>query len=223
MDKVHERNRRKVCVICYRKSSRNLSPREIAFLSENVIANYSVENCGWTSGICNGCHLLLMKARNGEAVSLPLADDYDPRRSMNTRSSKTCDCRICAMAKLSNQDAAKLKRKPGRPACAEKTEISHFKICGNCFAQIYRGSRYSLQMCASRREKVCNVEKLLNSPQTKQRVASRTKNEFSGSALSNVGRGKRIIQSPVPNEQGVIGPTELSNTQKRFNTKPCRI
>ena len=220
-DEIHEKCRKKVCAVCYRKSSRNLSSREASIIKDNVISNFDLLNPDFPSGVCNGCHLLLSKKAKGDDVIFPLPEDYDPHRAMNRRSVDTCECRICSVAKMDKQEALKLKRKPGRPpAQDEKGTIEVYKICGNCYSKIYRGCNHSAKMCSSRRSKVYNAEKLLDSPTTKERVASRIFDDSPSTSLSTLGNAKKTVLTPTRksgDDVPMVGSEELLHIQQRLN------
>ena len=131
----------------------------------------------------------------------PEVEDYDPKRPMNRRSLESCTSRICFISNLKLQEAVKLKKKFGRP-CAnpEDKHSDRLKVCGKCFSVLYRGCNHSPQMCSSRREKVYNLERLIDSPVTKQRLASRTINK--SPQLSTLGsRPQNIKLSSSSNEK----------------------
>ena len=60
-EESHDKNRLKVCVVCYRKGKRLLSDREVENVRSYVIDDYDINNSYFPAGICDGCHLLLNK------------------------------------------------------------------------------------------------------------------------------------------------------------------
>lgn len=210
-DLEHNKCRSRVCILCYRKGTRSLSLTDVGAIQEFVIEGYSVDNYLFPSAICNGCYLILSKKRNGQNVKFPEVDTYDPGVSMVLRSSAICTCKICSVAKADKQDAVKMKKPRGRPTQhTDSTPTTSHKVCSNCFAKIYPGCNHSANMCASRREKVNNVEKLLNSDVvTKERIASRIIDTASDSSLATLGnQRKKIYTTP---------PSSSSSIQKQLN------
>lgn len=216
----HESARHRVCVLCYRKGSRKLSPNDISFISDNIIQDYSPNNPDFPAAICNGCYLLLSKKRNGQEVRLPEVDSYDPRRQMTLRS-KACECRICEIAHAELQAAVKLKKKPGRPVVVKDTiKAESFKICSNCFSKIYRGCSHSKQVCSSRRSKVYHLENLIDSDSTtKERLASRTIASSENGLLSTLGRSPRYMPQSAssPKNRPTISFSDMSSISQDLN------
>lgn len=221
VDEGHERARKRVCIVCYRKGTRSLSERDIENIRTFAIFDYKKGNPDLPCGLCSGCYLLLSKLKNGAEVQLPIADDYDPIRPMNMRSMNNCNCRICIISSSKNQDALSLKRKPGRPSLTsgpstnkQKQEV--FKVCSNCFTKIYRGCDHSASMCASRRQKVYNIEKLVADDDiTKERLASRTINA-TDSSLATLGSKQKPIHSK-PKEGHTLSIEGMSAIQTDLN------
>lgn len=216
----HEACRHRVCVICYRKGQRPLSDIDITAVQEFVIANYNVKNPDFPAALCNGCHLLLCKKRNGHNIKLPdMIEDYDPKRPIQLRSMLACPCRICETATLRNSEAVKLKKKRGRPSSdAESTSlkrISRIKICGNCYMKLYPGCNHSADMCKSKRQKVYNLESLIDTSVTKQRLAARTIKE-SGSSLATLGSKDRPVFG-APSSSKSISVDSLLTIQQDLN------
>ena len=64
--------------------------------------------------------------------------------------------------------------KRGRPTAGQPTS-QNFKVCSNGFAEFYQGSTHSSSSCKfSRRAKIDNIEELVKSPSSLERLASRT-------------------------------------------------
>lgn len=221
VDQGHEKSRNRVCAICYRKGNRSLSARDVESIRMYAIDGYSKENSDLPCGLCNSCYILLSKRRNGEEeLQLPIASDYNPQRPMNMRSLSDCYCRICVVSSSKNQSALKFKKKSGRPplplqesSTDEKPAV--FKICSHCFSKIYRGSDHSANMCTSRRQKVYNIEKLIEDDAvTRQRLASRTINSFD-SPLATLGSRHKQINSS--NDGHKLTIKSVSNIQTDLN------
>jgi len=147
VDITHERSRKRVCAVCYRKGNRSISDRDLEAIRMYAVEGFDRENPEFPCGLCNGCHLLLSKRRIDDSVLLPLAEDYDPSRPLNTRSMNTCSCRICVISSSKNHDALSMKKKSGRPPRQPSEERTSFKICGRCFAKIHRGCVHSQSTC----------------------------------------------------------------------------
>ena len=189
----HELRRGKVCVVCYKKATRAVSAGDIEVVRNHIIEGYSSSNADLPSGICIGCSLNLSKKRKDATFAIPnCVDDYDPRRKAGLRSSAAhdCDCRICKVALESGFEKhhkRKYQKKRGRPT-TKSTPLSSFKVCGHCFAKLYRGCNHSSEVCNSRRNRV-DLLVDLTSPTTLHRAALRTSRTHNG-RVTPLGRPK---------------------------------
>lgn len=228
VERVHDENRNRVCVICYRKGSRKLSSTDINAIQDYVIDGYSPENSNFPKAMCNGCFFILNKKRNGIDVNLPMCDNYDPDRPIILRSSIQCSCRICCVARADLNEAKNMKKKPGRRPSQQaniNTESS-FKVCGLCFAKLYRGCSHSNESCRSKRQKISNINDLLDSPTkvTKQRVASRIIDDVGPSLPTLNGKSKNLVKSPItPDRRLQLSVGDLSHIQNDLNLSDRQV
>ena len=96
----HEWRREKVCVVCYKKSSRSVSTGDVEIIHQYIIDGYSTTNCNFPNRICTGCSISLSKKRKDPNYIIPMQiENYDPGRKAGLRSVNECDCRICVVAK----------------------------------------------------------------------------------------------------------------------------
>ena len=180
------------------------------------------------------CHIELTQKINDNGYHLvPKVDDYDPGRSKYLRSSSDCECRICTVPKMTGLTYQRmLKKKRGRPAAEEKTTSKSYKVCSNCFHQIYQGSNHSESKCRnSRRNKVSHVEELVSSPTTLQRVTSRDIKNLDDTRLSTLGPKRKLIRTSAESTMNfnsvqlfrVQTDLGLSNTQTRVLAQDLRV
>jgi len=109
---AHFEARKKVCIICYGKGSRQLSSNDVQNVRGFAIENYSPEHPDYPCGICNTCRIVLSAYRRGDTRrSLPVATDYNPGTRVLTRSQDVCHCRICEIAKSYGGKAKVMKKK----------------------------------------------------------------------------------------------------------------
>ena len=232
-EQVHNECRGRICVCCYRKGDRTISSKEVECIDSYLIEGYTVDDPDFPNALCTDCHLELNKKINDNGYHLvPKVDDYDRGRSKYLRSSSVdCKCRICTVAKMTGLAYQRMvKKKRGRPA-AEKTTPKCYKVCSNCFQQIYQGSNHSVSKCRrSRRNKVSHVEELVSSPTTLQRVASRVIKNHADTPLSTLGPKKKLIRrsaeasTSFTSEQlfGFQADLGLSNRQTRVLAQDLR-
>ena len=231
----HNECRRRVCVSCYRKGDRTISPNEVKCIDENLIEGYRVDHPDFPCALCTGCHLELSKKINDNAYNLvPKVNDYNPERSKYLRSgSSVCECRICNIAKMTGLAYHRMiKRKRGRRPSSSNTPTI-YKICTNCFQKIYQGSNHSVSNCRySRRNKVSNVEELVSSPTTLQRVASRVIKNQDGTPLSTLGPNRKLINESAGSSHpsfsgeqlfGIQTDLGLSNKKTRVLAQDLRL
>ena len=195
----HEKYRRKVCVVCLRKATRNrpLSARDIDLIKRFACEEYDVADPDYPSGLCAGCSMTLYKKEKLEDTVVKV-EPFIPDRGFQLRST-VCDCVICRVGKA-GLDAKKLKKKAGRPRMSTSTTPSPspfstapfgysfsisprpmslstpstITICKVCCAEIYQGCRHTcLSSRSSRKRKIHNLSDLLLSPETSKKLAER--------------------------------------------------
>jgi G:T-mismatch repair DNA endonuclease (very short patch repair protein) len=169
----HSEARHKVCVICYNKAKRSLSPIYVKVIQDYVIENYSVENVDFPCGLCDSCRIIVSQYKNGDTKrTLPLVDDYYPGTRILTRGKSVCECRICNVAKSNGIGAKSLKKRKGRPP--SEPIPKKVKICPNCFGHIYQGCKHSSSICGSKKQKLENISRnVLTDEKTLQQVSSK--------------------------------------------------
>ena len=129
-----------------------------------------------TCGICNGCYLLLNKKRNGNDVKLPINQMYKLEKKCSLMSDGlVCQCVICSVARSFGTEVANSKKKRGRPKSKEETipKPTAIKECSLCCEKIYPGCRHQCSESNYRRKKVYKLERLIATPATSERLASR--------------------------------------------------
>ena len=212
----HIRCRAKVCVVCYRKSSRIVSKRDIKTIQTYLIDGYTKDNINFPSGLCNGCHLLLVKKSVDENTVLPLLYSYDPERPTLLHSDLLCPCKICKVAKSTQNTLLSKKKKAGHPrSSSPPTGIKNVVVCSKCFSKIGRGYSHN----CSRRGKVSSVQDLLvKSPTTSQKVASRIIKDSATPLLATLGPSPKSVQ-PAPGtiQKRLFTLDDMSLIQKDLN------
>ena len=217
IDEEHEKNRHKVCLICYGKGKVALYDTEITVIREHIISDYSINNPDFPAAICLRCRMLIYRKSKNEDVNFPIVEDYNPNRPKNLRSLSSCNCKICTVAKAKLAEAMKMKPKRGRPCKDEQDKEvpeapRYFKVCANCFTKIYPGCKHSMEDCHSRRSKVYNIQSLLDSPVTTERVTSRL--AVAGTKLSTLGPRKKLIPAePHAKQPQTISTEGIANIQ----------
>ena len=125
-----------------------------------------------------------------------------------------------------SQSRISTKKKRGRPTKVTTAEHSAtpvlLMICGNCFARLGKGYTHN---CESRRSKVTNIEKLLSSPTTSQRVASRIIDSSATPLLATLGpRPKPIAGSNLGNSKKQLFSSEdMSMVQRDLNLSNYQV
>ena len=112
--------RAKVCVVCSRKATRNsLSENDIREIVTFVDKYYDKNDPAYPTGLCNGCHLLLNKKRNGHDVIIPINQTYKSSKSMRYSAALIED--------IAHSDVNRImasKKRRGRPPSQAKQEKS---------------------------------------------------------------------------------------------------
>ena len=235
-DASHEECRHRVCIVCYGKGSRTLSETEIQTIQDFLIDGFDIENSNFPCAACVKCHIMLLKKHKDPDFLMPIRDiDYEPRRPTALRSIQQCTCRICNVARTGGLQYRKtMMKKRGRRPTKEASLREFFKVCGNCMAKIYRGSNHTAQSCkSSRRAKIDNIEEMVKSPISLERLASRTIKKSSDSTLSTLGSKKMRVENTDSNtkrvlfsKEDVIGmqqDLQLSNKGTKILSRDIRI
>ena len=155
----HDKCREKVCVVCIRKASRNLSEKDIELVKIYVCGEYEVTDPDFPCGLCNGRYLLLRKKSLSSETVLPITQ-FKPDRSRLLRSSDKCHCTICDVAKSNINKPKKLKKKKGRPKKDEskmEKKSNSIKVCKVCFTEIYQGCRHQCSQYRYREKKLNHI------------------------------------------------------------------
>ena len=217
-DGYHNKNRAKVCIICYEKGKRGLSSSELQWIEENIITGYSVHNPDFPCGLCDRCHLLLANKISGKSAKLPVPESYDPERPRNLRSVDLCTCLLCKKATenglTSLVAARKRKKKSGRPKKIDNTPKEALKVCSACFTKIYQGCRH--QCSSSRRVRVTSIEDLIKSPGTAEALASRCINTNDRGSLKTLSNRDLPIRKNAVKKQ-LFSANNLSAMQVDLN------
>ena len=88
IERSHEVQRGKVCVICYqKKADRLVSNGDTEVIQKYVIEGYTSSNSDFPNGICILCSVSLSKKWKDSNFVIPnLADNYNPGRKTSLRS-----------------------------------------------------------------------------------------------------------------------------------------
>ena len=195
-----------------------------------LIDGFDIENSNFPCAACVKCHIMLLKKHKDPDFLMPIRDnDFEPRRPTALRSIQQCTCSICNVARTGGLQYWKtMMKKCGRPPTKEASLREFFKVCGNCMAKIYRGSCKS-----SRRAKVENIEKMVKSPISLERLASCSIKKPSDSTLSTLGSKKMRVENTDSNtkrvlfsKEDVIGmqqDLQLSNKGTKILSRDIRI
>ena len=75
----HDRCRKRVCVLCFKKGNRPISESELNFIQSNIILRYDVTNLNFPCVLCDACHILISKTSSDKVnVKLPEVESYNP-------------------------------------------------------------------------------------------------------------------------------------------------
>ena len=234
-DASHEECRQRVCIVCYGKGSRTLSETEIQTIQYFLIDGSDIENSNFPCAAYVKCHIMLLKKYKDPDFLMPIRGiDYEPRPTA-LWSIQQCTCRICNVARTGGLQYRKtMMKKCGHPPTKEASLREFFKVCGNYMAKIYRGSNHTAQSCrSSRQAKIDNIEEMVKSPISLERLASRTIRKSSDSTLSTLGSKKLRVENTDSNtkrvlfsKEDVIGMQQdlrLSNKGTKFLSRDIRI
>ena len=124
------------------------------------------------SGICNTHRALLgdflnrQKSIAGKELNYEELAEEQRNLPLSTRSSKSCECRICQTARLTHKQPLLPKQDPGRPGT--DMEPATITICTKCHTQVGKGLPHDCTR-SNRRQ---NIERTLT-PRVKQQITSK--------------------------------------------------
>ena len=145
-EQIQNECRGRACDCCYQKRDWTISSKEIQCIDSYLIEGYTVGDRDICNTLCTDCHIKLTNKINSGHHLVPKVDDYDPGRLKYLQSSLDCECRICTVAKMTGLAYQQIVKKKVRPAAPYKSTSKCYKVCSNCFQQVYQGSNHSIEM-----------------------------------------------------------------------------
>ena len=108
--KSHEENRKYVCLLCLKKSSRPLTAFQAQRICELYSTNLDVCDSRVPQGLCESCRTALRRKEEGKEVTLPSLFDFSSIRLRAETRSQVCDCLLCQIARSKLQDKHPLEK-----------------------------------------------------------------------------------------------------------------
>ena len=181
-----------------------------------VDAEFNRDDPDYPCGVYNGCYLLLNKKRNGNDVKLPINQTYKSGKKRLLRlDGLVCHCIICTVARSFGAEVTNIKKKRGRPNHSKPATI---KVCSRCYENIYAGCRHQCSENSYRRKKVYNLEKLIATPTTSERLASRAITRCSHDmGLSTLSSRKRLVTAKEPPRKNLFSADDMNIRRKDLN------
>ena len=183
----HEDARKRVCVLCFRKTGaneclENASALIFERINRLVISDLDLSDSRVPTGLCSSCRTKLKDVDGGRKSTFDLqslSDYLDEQKRLSPRSN-TCDCLVCKIATAFGGKANALlkqyKQASGRPKSPDApSEIIH-NLCGVCLSPTYRGSNHDKTRCGQTKYKLDNVYESLTEDE-RQQLASRVNRE----------------------------------------------
>ena len=153
--KSHEECRKMVCAVCWcesgAKATRGVSEAEVTAIREFVVSSYTKADPRFPSGLCKGCHFILREwsIKKENPRPLPVTNNFQAKMSITTRSTTSCSCTICSLARMNGNTWKTFVSNLTK----NKTPFhkkSGDKLCPKCFSRIYSGSNHNFNACRSK-------------------------------------------------------------------------
>ena len=132
-----------------------------------------------------------------------------------------CHCIICTVASSFGSEVANSKKKKrGRPKSESETTPNSdtIKVCSRCYENIYAGCRHQCSENSYQRKKVYNLEKLIATPTTSERLTSRAINRCSdGMSFSTLSYRKRLVTAKEPPRKNLLSADDMNIIRKDLN------
>lgn len=182
----HQESRKKVCLLCMRKSNEVISPSLQQKIIQKTSETFDFNDPRVPLGICSSCRLSFssrLKSSLTEQSNLVLIDFNSISVPRFHRSSPiSCNCLICKVARTNSKNGKGSahplqikKRKPGRPSATatpethQKSSTSFTKQCTKCLTEIKQGKPHN----CSPKTLTKNFQKLAEKyPKAAEQIAS---------------------------------------------------
>ena len=137
----HSENRKKVCAVCCNsrgnKAVRMINSREEMIVSEKVLHGYNKDNPYLPSGMCKGCIFDMKCLSENKNVKIHFPDSYNGGIQRQTRSSESCSCKWCWLARLNGKEFVSWQKE-----MKGNVKAPVLRLCQSCFTGIQKGSKH---------------------------------------------------------------------------------
>lgn len=147
----HEENRRKVCLLCFRKATTSKPIHETLkpAIAEHFIPQYSEHDTIYPKVLCLSCYAVIYRCLKGQIPRDFHVYDYTKLQPLKTRS--TSDHNTCKLCQVARETIF-----PKRPKKISKPRKVSVKICKKCLFATAPGKAHK----CSRQTKLQNISKL---------------------------------------------------------------
>lgn len=185
----HNKNRKKVCILCLskRKDLRPISDAVKSVIREKILRDVDARNWYYPVSICTSCRLFCTSRRK-TAVSL-YSYKYDYKNI--TRSNDKCDCEICKATETvvgKNFPNVVPRKVAGRPKKEDTNAAKVVRLCNLCLTEIKPGKKHACN-ATNRAENITKILKNDASSKAAEAAVSKflsEKAEASGKELNKL-------------------------------------
>ena len=129
-------------------------------------------------------------------------------------------CIICTVTRSFGSEVANSEKKRGRQKSDSETTPNSdtIKVCSRCYENIYAGCHHQYSENSYQRKKVYNLEKLIATPTTSERLTSRAINRCSDDmSFSTLSYRKRLVTAKEPPRKNLLSADDMNIIRKDLN------
>ena len=129
-------------------------------------------------------------------------------------------CIICTVTRSFGSEVANSEKKRGRQKSDSETTPNSdtIKVCSRCYENIYAGCHHQCSENSYQRKKVYNLEKLIATPTTSERLTSRAINRCSDDmSFSTLSYRKRLVTAKEPPRKNLLSADDMNIIRKDLN------
>ena len=132
MMKIHDENRKFVCLLCPKKCLRQLTAFQADQICQLCKTKINISDSRVTLGLCVSCRTTLRRKQEGKEVALPPLFDFKSIQVRRETRGTMCYCLICQIGRSKLTEKHPLE---------EQTTIEKEPrlLCGSCLSPLRKG------------------------------------------------------------------------------------
>lgn len=240
---THEENRNKVCIVCFRKGTYNITDSVKERIRLYFMENISFNDSRVPAAICGNCRAHLLEISQGKKLVDTLPESVDTSTIVPIMSTRNCpeqiacSCQICQVARSHLKQNMPPKSPVGRRLSEEQRELNNsistadvVKLCTSCQSVVRRGFSHKCNSNTLRENVIKNccedadgktkdivaskiIQEKMSASSSKQIIL---KTEISKSLVVTIGGKKtKVLESPQLSDLQIsLGASNVTMNRK---------